>query len=95
MLIRSRAWNEVGPFDESYFLYAEDADWCLRARERRWRVAVAPSSGPEERVTHAVSSSIARTNLGDAGRVRYVARNSVRLIRKHYGRWLPMVTGQW
>ena len=33
-LIASRAaLAVVGPFDEGYFMYWEDADWCFRARE--------------------------------------------------------------
>ena len=32
-LLASRAvWERVGPLDERYFLYYEDADWCLRLR---------------------------------------------------------------
>ena len=34
LAIRREAWERVGPLDEGYFLYYEDADWCLRlARE--------------------------------------------------------------
>lgn len=32
MLIRRSAWDRIGPFDERFFLYFEETDWCLRAR---------------------------------------------------------------
>lgn len=32
MLIRRTALDEIGWFDERFFLYAEEADWCLRCR---------------------------------------------------------------
>jgi GT2 family glycosyltransferase len=42
MLIRRRAWQEVGPLDEGYFMYLEEVDWCRRARARGWQVWYAP-----------------------------------------------------
>lgn len=38
MLVRKSAMDEVGLFDESYWMYAEDLDWCTRFREAGWRV---------------------------------------------------------
>jgi GT2 family glycosyltransferase len=38
MLIRRSAWEDVGPLDEGYFMYFEEADWCRRARARGWQV---------------------------------------------------------
>ena len=33
MLLSREAIETVGPWDEAYFLYFEDMDWCLRARD--------------------------------------------------------------
>jgi len=38
VLISTKAWREVGPFREDFFMYYEDTDWCVRARERGWRI---------------------------------------------------------
>jgi GT2 family glycosyltransferase len=42
MLVRRSAIDEVGPMDESYFVYAEETDWCYRFRRAGWRCAFAP-----------------------------------------------------
>lgn len=41
MLVRRRAFEQVGGFDERYFLYFEDVDLCLRARREGFEVACA------------------------------------------------------
>jgi len=38
MLVRMDAIRDVGLFDDSYFMYAEELDWCLRAHRRGWEV---------------------------------------------------------
>jgi N-acetylglucosaminyl-diphospho-decaprenol L-rhamnosyltransferase len=42
MAIRRTAWEQVGPLDERFELYAQDLDLCLRARDAGWRVVVLP-----------------------------------------------------
>lgn len=44
MLIDRRAWDEVGPLDEGYFMYFEEVDWCRRARLHGWQVWHHPSA---------------------------------------------------
>jgi len=43
MLIRRDAINAVGGFDDDYFLYWEEVDWCLRARRAGWEIAYLPT----------------------------------------------------
>ncbi len=38
MLVRKSAMDLVGLFDEGYWMYAEDLDWCTRFRDAGWRV---------------------------------------------------------
>ena len=38
MLVRRRAWDELGGFDEHFFLTWEDTELCWRARLGGWRV---------------------------------------------------------
>jgi len=55
-MARRRALEELGGFDEAYFMYAEDADLCWRARRAGWGVAYAPQAV----VTHLQGVSTAR-----------------------------------
>ena len=47
-LARRRAWDELGGFDEAYFMYVEDVDLCWRAWQAGWKVGYEPAA----RVTH-------------------------------------------
>ncbi|MBK8460505.1 MAG: glycosyltransferase family 2 protein [Micropruina sp.] len=38
MLVRAEAIGEVGLFDEDYWMYAEDLDWCKRFWDAGWRI---------------------------------------------------------
>lgn len=38
LLLRRQALEDVGEFDERFFLYAEEADWQMRATRRGWTV---------------------------------------------------------
>jgi GT2 family glycosyltransferase len=39
MMVRRSAWEKLGGFDESFFLYWEDTDLCWRAWSAGWKVA--------------------------------------------------------
>lgn len=40
--LRRSAWEEVGPFDERFFLYFEETDWATRCHQTHWKVMVHP-----------------------------------------------------
>jgi GT2 family glycosyltransferase len=42
MAVRRRTLEEIGPMDERFFMYFEDADLCRRAREAGWLVYYLP-----------------------------------------------------
>lgn len=42
LLLSAEALRDVGPFDEGYFLYAEEADWERRALRKGWTVRYCP-----------------------------------------------------
>jgi len=48
MFVRRKALEDVGPLDEGYFMHCEDLDWCMRFREKGWRIVFDPTHG----VTH-------------------------------------------
>ncbi|MCL3817853.1 glycosyltransferase family 2 protein [Aeromicrobium wangtongii] len=45
LAVSRRCWDAVGPWDESFFLYSEETDFCLRARELGFRVRYEPAAG--------------------------------------------------
>lgn len=44
LLIRREFWEELGGFDPRYFMYAEEADLCFRARARGARPMITPGA---------------------------------------------------
>jgi GT2 family glycosyltransferase len=42
LLVRRAAYDEVGPFDERYFMFSEEVDWMRRAADRGWSVVFTP-----------------------------------------------------
>jgi len=43
MLVRAAAVARVGPWDETFFAYGEDIDYCLRVRRAGWLIWYEPS----------------------------------------------------
>ena len=44
LLIRKKAIDEVGMFDERYFFFFEETDWALQMRSAGWKVYHVPSA---------------------------------------------------
>lgn len=57
VLARRSAWDEVGGFDEAFFMYLEDVDLCWRLARSGWRVGYEPAA----RVSHAIGRSTDQT----------------------------------
>ena len=74
-LARRDAWDLLGGFDESYFMYAEDVDLCWRARHAGWKVGFEP----EARVVHAQGVS---TDLAPYRMIVEHHRSLLRFYRK-------------
>jgi GT2 family glycosyltransferase len=55
MVVRRKAIDEVGLFDEQFFLYCEETDWCKRFRAAGWLIAFCPEA--EAIHAHRASSS--------------------------------------
>lgn len=83
MLIKRRVFDEVGLFDEDYFLYYEEVDFCLRAARKGWRCRYVPSS----RVIHLVgqASGVTDTKKRPSRRPDYWFESRQRYFRKNYG----------
>lgn len=49
MLAKREAMEDVGLWDEAYFLHCEDLDWCMRFRQKGWKILFVPDA----RIYHA------------------------------------------
>jgi GT2 family glycosyltransferase len=79
LLLRRSAVDEVGGFDERFFMYAEDLEWCWRARQLGWSVRFDPRAV----VVH-VGNASGGKNYGNARTVAYL-RNTYRFYRREHG----------
>jgi N-acetylglucosaminyl-diphospho-decaprenol L-rhamnosyltransferase len=76
MLLRREALDQVGLFDEGYFMYAEDADLCTRMGVAGWTVLFTP----ELEVTH-----VRGVSTGNSKRmIREHSRSIYRYFSKHH-----------
>jgi len=87
LLATRAAWEKVGLLDERYFIYAEDADWCLRARAAGFRLLFVPTA----RLWHKVSAS---SGAASPWKIYQRLRANLTLFSRHArgpGRvtWLP------
>lgn len=71
MLIRAEAARQIGLFRLEFFLYYEECEYCLRARDLGWSLAVIPAARVRTR---------ARKTERNA-RSYYLIRNSIVLAR--------------
>lgn len=53
LIARAEVVEQVGPFDDRFFLYSEETDWCYRCRQAGWDVRHLPVMT----VTHHTSKS--------------------------------------
>ena len=84
MMVRRSALEDIGLFDEQFFMYAEEMDWCRRAHERGWKIGYDPSGT----ITHFKGETTRHTPF----RMLYHFHRSMALYcRKHYGRWNPLL----
>ncbi|MET0558389.1 MAG: glycosyltransferase family 2 protein [Solirubrobacterales bacterium] len=73
---RAEAVASIGPMDDRFFLYSEEIDWCLRARQAGWDVRHLPVMT----VTHHAG----RRDRGDL--MAQLAHSRTLFAKKHYGR---------
>lgn len=92
LLARRAVWEKVGLLDERYFIYAEDADWCLRARAAGFPLLFVPTA----RLWHKVSAS---SGAASPWKIYQRTRANLTMFARHargIGRvtWLPAFLSQ-
>lgn len=80
MMIKRKVFEKIGYLDESFFMYFEDVDFCLRAKQAGFSVGV-----DREIVCHHDISEHRKT--GDKVKEKYLLESNQRFIQK----WVPAV----
>ena len=80
MLVRRHVCESVGMLDDDFFLYAEDVDWCVRARIAGYRCVYVPAS----MVFHKEAASVKGKDGKGTLFLYYNTRNFLKMIAKHH-----------
>jgi GT2 family glycosyltransferase len=78
LFVRREAADTVGLFDEDFFMFSEETDWCYRFRQAGWKVLFYPGA----EFVH-VGGATTRRNWGPMFREQ--VRGHLRFLAKHRG----------
>lgn len=78
LMTRRTVLEQVGAFDEGYFMYSEELDWCRRVKEAGWRIVYLPTA---QIIHHEGKSS---EQVVAARHIRFQT-SKVRYFRKFHG----------
>ena len=78
LLVRRQAADTVGLFDEDFFMFSEETDWCYRFRQAGWKVLFFPGA----EFVHVGGATTAQ-NWGPMYREQL--RGHLRFLAKHGG----------
>ena len=78
MFIKRQVIEKIGLFDRGFFMYGEDIDYCLRAREAGFKVIYFPDTT----VVHVGAQSSRQRKFKSHRDIHF---SNIRLFNKHYG----------
>lgn len=78
LVVRREVFEQVGGFDEGFFMYSEELDWQKRIKEAGWKIVYYP----EAQVIHFGGKS---SDKAIASRHIHFQTSKVRYFRKHHG----------
>jgi GT2 family glycosyltransferase len=85
LLIKREVIQKVGLFDESYFCYWDETDYCFRAREAGYKVVYVPGAKIWHKAPLKLRMQEKSPQSGKASGLSYyfMARNNFKFMRKH------------
>lgn len=81
-MVRAKMTEAVGLFDERFFIYFNDMDWCYRMRLQEWKIYYVHDA----RVIHYHGQTVSQVNR-NFQYFRELHENVMLFYLKHYGRW--------
>ena len=96
MIIRATAVKKIGYFDEDFFFYGEDLDWCWRFKEKGYRIVYTPRTKiiHYKGVSSGIKDSSKKISKATNESKRRVLKESTRAMRlfydKHYKNVYPL-----
>jgi GT2 family glycosyltransferase len=81
LLTRREVLEEVGPFDEEFFVWFEDVDWCYRTVRNQFELGICE----EAMFFHEGGKSF--EVISEETRKKWYYRSMLRFFRKHRGRF--------
>lgn len=88
LLVRSELVHAIGLLDESYYMYTEDADWCMRARRAGYRIVYEPRAKVWHRLSVSAGGHLSRFKMVNK------ARGTITFFAR-YARWYHWLTFPW
>lgn len=99
LMVRWKAGDQIDWWDEAYFWYGEDLDFCYRLKEKGWKIFFVPktkiihykgvSSGIKKETRH-ITTATPETRLRSA---RYSTQVMRVFYQKHYQDKYPRIVG--
>ena len=89
MLIKKDVIEKIGLFDEKYYLYFEDADYSIRARKAKYKLAITSNTT----IHHGGSSSTKK--LGNPQLLYYHYRNALYFNLKNGAWYIKILVWPW
>ncbi|WP_371170541.1 glycosyltransferase family 2 protein [Aliiroseovarius sp. 2305UL8-7] len=80
MLVPRHVLEKVGPLDDAFFVYSEEADWCYRIRQAGWRCVFSP----EAQIIHLDGGSKSTSQIRSRMHVQ-MQKSHLIYARKHHG----------
>jgi len=77
VFVRKTIWDELGGLDDRYFFFFEETDFCLRARQKNFRVVHLP----EVRVRHDQGATAKQVSV--AARIEYWRSRHIYFSKNH------------
>jgi GT2 family glycosyltransferase len=76
ILVRRAVIEQIGMFDERFFIYSEEKEWCLRAKNAGWRLMHLPQA----KLWH---KGVKRDYHPNPSVIYYMTRNHFLMLAKH------------